>query len=544
MSSASKQVAVAVPPAARLSEEAMDLVCAFVREDGKDHTAVATLRALCRTSRRWLSSAVRALWFDPSRALCATEEGAERLLNLLLLRSPDVGRRIKRLHFLPEMIGDPYDPPDSVRTSLAMENLCIGIFLRCPNLEHVTLSPDLGEAVLHHLSLLPRLRSLETQAGYDEEDDEVYSDFLITLLKQLPASVKQLSLNDVYFLEGIVDAGILFPVELLKLTGIFSPTRLLNSLEMCTPSLQSLWLQTIHSVASSSLIRLPSLLTSLKVEAIVYKPPPHTFGASCGETAQRWAFPSFAFHSRLTHLTLDFVYLSLRDFASLTTTFPSLASLNLPDSTWNCCEWVAPFYKAASERVADAVAALPSLCILSLGFLPLSNSRTRLPCLERVCRDRDVALSWQPFQPDDWNNDIGELEALEEEAIGAYEQDDGVYEDESSEEWVADVDEAKDWERWRLSRFPDEHLPLSHTPASFTPPTSPSASSTFSGEDDAFFPAAPDEPRTEEGFEAEDEVDEDDREPWLGWQDRVDFEEEDQAWREFRLYPEYGALEQ
>ncbi|GAA5848630.1 hypothetical protein JCM8547_004579 [Rhodosporidiobolus lusitaniae] len=56
-------------PASRLSEEAMDLVCGFVREFEEDEVMAKALCALSLTSRRWTSSAFRALFADPTRSI-------------------------------------------------------------------------------------------------------------------------------------------------------------------------------------------------------------------------------------------------------------------------------------------------------------------------------------------------------------------------------------------------------------------------------------------------------------------------------------------
>ncbi|GAA5951919.1 hypothetical protein JCM8115_005277 [Rhodotorula mucilaginosa] len=90
-----------------LSEEAIDLVCAFIRDENITRIAIETLCSLIRTARLFHSSAKRALLHDPTRALVNNKIVWlwHRMSSLMqeLLRKPALGLHVKRLDYFPEV---------------------------------------------------------------------------------------------------------------------------------------------------------------------------------------------------------------------------------------------------------------------------------------------------------------------------------------------------------------------------------------------------------------------------------------------------------
>ncbi|GAA5860512.1 hypothetical protein JCM3774_006192 [Rhodotorula dairenensis] len=149
---------------AHLSEEAIDLVCAFVRDDKDAEVATRTLCALARTARMFYSSAQRGLLYDPTRALLATSKKRPwcRMGEFLhrLLSDPALGRHVRRLDTLPDfwatLVDEVYEH-DYTNWLLALD-------LLCPSLLSISVSaPVFGNsesAALRALASKPQVKSL------------------------------------------------------------------------------------------------------------------------------------------------------------------------------------------------------------------------------------------------------------------------------------------------------------------------------------------------------------------------------------------------
>ncbi|GAA6004543.1 hypothetical protein JCM10207_000926 [Rhodosporidiobolus poonsookiae] len=462
-------------PASRLSEESMDLVCSFVREWDSDRDVVRTLRALCLTSRNWLS---------------------------------------------------------------------------CPGILALSIDSDMDIDVLSHLSLLPNLREIRCSAEGEEFGDNL-AVFLRQLDKSCPSSVLELTIQSVCLLEDWWSTWslspdcplITLPLERITLTdcdmGLLPIVKMLPCL--ASPTLKHLSISSCLSLGPDLTPLLSPSLETFTFTWANHKPPPHLWGRDCESHAftGRIPLPTFPSSSNLTRLTFECASLSLQDLEKLTSSLPNLEYLDLRDSVWHCCQWAPPFYTYAVDVLRECIRALSALEHLALGFLPLVSNAHRLPAVQRACFERGIDFSFQPFYPYDFDESLGEVEADEEEVWRTEAPSSGASDDEL-DWWVDEIDDPADWERYRLARFPAEHARDAPSRIDFAPSTAPTSINSCCSSPEPESPSAsflvgpPDEPRFEADYEALDEADEDDFEPWLSWSEDVsrDIGEGDRSWRE------------
>ncbi|GAA5848698.1 hypothetical protein JCM8547_004598 [Rhodosporidiobolus lusitaniae] len=150
-------------PASRLSEEAMDLVCAFVREFEEDEVMAKALCALSLTSRRWTSSAVRALFADPTRSLPNGNDKlpAWKLLNTIV-RRPGLAQYIKALDRLASVL-DGFKPVNELE-EVQLATWTLDLVRRCDSISSISIIYERGIDWPTILRELPYLKSVAIQA--------------------------------------------------------------------------------------------------------------------------------------------------------------------------------------------------------------------------------------------------------------------------------------------------------------------------------------------------------------------------------------------
>ncbi|GAA5885384.1 hypothetical protein JCM6882_009596 [Rhodosporidiobolus microsporus] len=435
-----------------------------------------TLCALARVSRCWSSSAIRALWNDPSRAL-ASQEQAPDVPNLFLKR-----------------------PHRTITVSVSWD------------------LPYKTEA--EHYKPLNRIRHLILEPDEDE-DEEAYGDLVMGLDVNALQAVRELTFCQFDCL-SLLDSfdSLLFnlPVTHLNLevfhccedhlATLLSPPRF--------PCLSHLSLR-VHDCPISSLEYLPEGIQSftfrfLHPESSLwvygYEPPPPSL-------------PALSPRPSLTSLTFERLHLSLADLARLVTAFPALRHVDLSEVTWNELEWLPPTYTRAFEALSAFVEDLPHLFFLSLGYLPLfaSPRGEALRTFFHLADDRGLDLRYNfPL-----SSDAG---------------DDKTEDSDRLSEWDGGCDEWEhDW-KWIESccEGPEQFFlePVAADPP--TPPSSPS--SPFRLADRQVYVDEPlCEPRWGLDLEAEDEEVEEEKEepdePWRRWETEEDVVEADRRWEAF-----------
>ncbi|GAA5968144.1 hypothetical protein JCM11641_003747 [Rhodosporidiobolus odoratus] len=564
-----KEMVGATVAAAQLSEEAMDLVCSYVRDFKDDREAMQTLHALCRVSKRWLSSAHRSLWHDPTRVQSFGQlHSSDRLLNILL-RRPHLAQHVRKAEHFANLSMADFDE----RSFLATQNCYLAFWTGCVNITSMSLNSDVSINTLGSISVLAHLRRLRIKARRDGDMPALdYFDFLSDLCKILPSTLQELELEDCDFLDNFAAdgelEGITFNIVSLSLVDTCDPSTLIAALfDDFLPVTRHL--RICATGLMDEFVQLPPSLTSFSFIPDTQRDAPHLMGLACGEEAYRWPMPEFTYQPNLTHLTVEYAFLDLNILPYLADSFPSLVSLDLRDSTWHPCPWLEDrTYRAPMAKLLGFIDSLPSLQHLSLGHLPLRSAAIRLAKLEDACLERGIALSWQPFYPPGWcsvSDDDDEVQdgesstssslpdwcdsVEEERSIEEEEKDGEIY-----DEWVSGVDDPEDWETWRRTRFPNELQPSLIRFQCFTPPASPSISSShyaspppsFRSPMPTFLEGPSAEPRFEQGYEATDEVELDELEEaegdWRKWTYGDSLEEGDQAWNAFEEQ-EYGVLE-
>ncbi|GAA5968124.1 hypothetical protein JCM11641_003739 [Rhodosporidiobolus odoratus] len=564
-SRSSLEQALARPSAAeRLSEEAMDLVCSFVRDFKDDREMARTLCALSLTSRQWTSSAVRALFFDPTRAMpCAGTAGLQ-LLNLCL-RRPHLARHVRRLERLPEFYqrsNEHYEPryhgPSYHRLAqdvLTMdENWMLSILQTCPYIEGITISPEMPDLSIYRLSSLSRLHQLAIQLDYCLDPDDS-GDALIQALEQVSlVNIEELTLDSPPCNRARSRASTAVfaksPLERLTLDDCVCGE---SKYEVLLSGHQLKYLQMRALSAGSPLSPPFSVLPSDTLETFIFRPSGYRAPPAAQDDhfymTERLDFPSgIPNFPRLTRLVPEYGLLHLDDLRALASACPALQYLSLTDCAWYSWQWVPPSYLSAFQDLHHVCDSLPNLRFLSLGYLPLFHpSLADQPLTEfcDYCEARDLDLRYRvPL-------------VLEEDWI------DGDEEEEEEEGETRDYAQSSDYGDLLgldapLRFYPNPVFPWSPSNSPFLADSDIDISLTSWDEDEVeeargacdvevFLDEKPDEPRLEEGYEAhaeEEKGEEENEETGLGsWEYEDSWEEGDRAWREFDLYPEYGALE-
>ncbi|GAA6004744.1 hypothetical protein JCM10207_001000 [Rhodosporidiobolus poonsookiae] len=389
------------PPALRLSEEAMDLVCSFVREEG-GREVNKNLRSLALTSRRWTSSAIRALWHDPTRSFACRYPIKDCVNKVLraVVRHPAYGTHVKALNGVESLAYD-LDYPER-ESCPRTEFFLLTMFRFCLNLESLSLPLDNIDIAweieiprllhLRHITLAPALR-----------DHGIYEFACSFISSRNLTTITSLALTGYRQADMIDRLPSLFPsLNSLTLNGVSS--HYLNHAKAMPPFALELRHLSIKPYGNfsrdlSSLL-VPSLV-SLILEACAYhtRPFPDVNVTSKLVEDDHWLFPfdPFPHLPHLKCLVLEYLALDLSVLELIKEQCPALEYLDFRDSAWDPTHWEEG--NTSSDLVAtflsSTVLSLGSLKQLNLGFLPIYADET-LPFLEQQCDERRIHLSYRP----------------------------------------------------------------------------------------------------------------------------------------------------
>ncbi|GAA5830217.1 hypothetical protein JCM11251_001271 [Rhodosporidiobolus azoricus] len=527
--------AVNPPPAMRLSEEAMDLICSFVREEEDDKVMTKTLRALSLTSFRWSDSAVRALWHDPSRALAWQAEPHD--LPNLLFKRPHRSALVRALLRLPVLYQELMIRRDYLLSGVEVENWYLGIIRSCPRLETVAISGNMPYKDPEHCRPLKGIRHILLQPDDGDPWRELYTNLCLTIEPQALPDVRESTIDG--FECGLLDGffpddpplyGL--PVTHLNLTNLFSCQQHLHSLLVAPhlPSLRHLSIEARY-MSFASLDFLPHDSLSFSFRSNFYYT---TYNAH-----RIVNMPVLPHRPNLTSFTFQRLRLKLNDLASLTAAFPALAHIELSDSTWSEQDWQAPHYVAAFRALSSLVKDLPNLHFLSVGYLPLYLRPRGAAFIQffRLVDERGLDLRYKfPVVPD-----------KEQEEDEGHEVTRSDFEDDSGdrEEYV-EAHPEPDWSwisfengRVLFGGFADERTFLEDDFTKLSRPSSPAAFFRLSDKQ-AYVDEAPVEPKLERDFQVEDEGIEEEKdsddEPWRRWETEEDVGVADQRWMAFEPF--------
>ncbi|GAA5885319.1 hypothetical protein JCM6882_009569 [Rhodosporidiobolus microsporus] len=502
-----------------------------------------TLCALSLVSRRWTSSAVRALWHDPSRVLSMRHypQPAGALLHLLLtrpLRTPHV-KSLSRLSIHYDIDPVAYAHPDEDRKA---EHWLLTILASCKNLETLALPGETPVACYEGFEPFKGIRHLILSLDRNSWPGSTAERFRTIDLEALQ-SLTEITLCDIDFdsLPPLPDCFFRLTIQRLNLvTAIFSlPDSLSDFFERWSSSSLRFVTIEVSSDAVEHLNDIPLSVETLILRERAHHSPPDLDGRD--EEGSPWA-PARPFHplalqprGALTFLEVPSIQLQLHDMRLLAEAFPNLRHLDLSDATWWVWEWVFPSFVKAFRTFATFIRAVPSLHFLSLGYLPLfptyydeqdSDHGATYTCFLAVVDERGLDLRYQfPLgwtRPDDkGSSEQHEREEYDEpDASRSSGYDDEV--DEWEEEWG---------QEWRWIPF----FGLFERSAVRTPPSSPSPPSYFRLADEQVYV---DEPPVEARCsEVEDDEIEEDKEepdePWRRWETDEDVVEADRRWEAF-----------
>ncbi|GAA5885364.1 hypothetical protein JCM6882_009587 [Rhodosporidiobolus microsporus] len=521
--------AVLSSPAGRLSEEAMDLVCSFVRAEEEDDRVMAkTLRALALTSRRWMPSAVRALWHDPSRAL-AERKKALNVPNLFF-RRPHQTVHVKALVRLPELF-QAYCREEDPDTLVESENWFYGILRCCTNLTTIGVSYNMPFEDSTNFKPLNRIRHLRLEP---EQDASMPSYEYAELFKKLEEgglqAIQELTISCFTCIVGdFTEKALLYrlPVTRLNLVGFHSCEGHLRQL-LSTPNFPSLRHLDVeaHGDLLSCLDFFPPALQKFSFRPLEKDVSPDQI-FSCGPFHPSMTLmPDLSHHPSLTSFTFENAILHLADLALIAAAWPALELVDLTDSIWRPLDWVAPSYAHAFDALSSFLQNLPHLHFLSLGYLPLF-SRPLGPSFTSfftLVDGRGLDLRYNfPLLPDD-----DELEADE----GARD-DSGFFDDETESEvdwqWIT-------YQDGRILYGGYEQSLLEAFAADLQPSSSPSSPFRLADRQ-VYLDEPPVVPKLEPNFQVDaDEVEEEKEEPdepWRRWETDEDIAEADRRWQAF-----------
>ncbi|GAA6045408.1 hypothetical protein JCM8097_003761, partial [Rhodosporidiobolus ruineniae] len=383
-------------PAACLSEEAMDLICSFVREFEDDRDMASALCALSLTSRRWTSSAVRALYFDPSRSLRRRHRPVQAcwLLSSLTLQDLRLGSFVRELQRLPDKHDAPREFCDSARTSTWI----LALIRTCPNLSAINIPAGTPVDWALVLPTIPRLQQLTVSPVFDTEwvSHEAFNFLWMVHLPQLRSLTLFLLDNEVPMGHGLGTAEI--DVDFLELSHYhFHPE---YSVPLIPVKLRHLRLRPFRCsqnpgswIFSSSIEILESLPIGERSP-----PPDHPCRAYYAEH-DRCDFPYHPLPTlpNLRQLSLEFIFVDLNLFTSIAMSYPTLRTLSLKDSIWALHEWEGFLGPLSALFVAfeAALNSLPSLISLDLGWVPV-YTHGALYCIQAKCEERGIDLVFKP----------------------------------------------------------------------------------------------------------------------------------------------------
>lgn len=403
--------------ASRMSEEAVDLICSFIRDmespgeyaprvvwpsngrlaDCASADSTSTLRALMLTSRQFVSSARRALLFDPTRHL-GLDWYRFSTLAFQVWQDPHLGLYIKRLDNLASIIEDVLHMHDYEMT--AENQLLLAAFLRhCVDLRSIAVPADLPSPWarwMQELASNPSLSQLIC-SSLDPEGDYQY-DTLVELLRDfLPPSVSTLRFEHaLWYTEDWFNhrALTLAVTELSIFACEVWDEQEWRSLAISCPYLRRLDFRPSAAPYDLPLGLFPPTLEVLHIGPAW--PAPHPRWWDWDGRYGRWRLP-LEFLPRLPRLRsieLAHAWLCAGDIPMLASACPALQTIRLTSSTWRNDEWEVGIM--SDQQLVASLSLFPFLRHVDLGYLPHpAHSSWRLvPLTRRYCRERNIDIQY------------------------------------------------------------------------------------------------------------------------------------------------------
>ncbi|BGP30015.1 hypothetical protein JCM10296v2_001767 [Rhodotorula toruloides] len=539
--------------ASRMSEEAVDLICSFVR-DMYWPDSTRTLRALMLTSRRFVSSAIRALLHDPTRRL---RNGWQSFVDLAfkLSDSPHLGAHVKRLDNLAGVLASASMLYDD--WMLPEQEFVVATFLRhCPTVRSIGITADLpSPRWAKELNRLPQLQQV-TLSRSVSGGGEHFFEVAEVLDRVIGLAIPSLRLEDFSWHEQDLLRHRQLTLYIADLT-IFD-CHLDGSwwelLPLSCPQLRRFEFRPWVPPHGLPLALLPATLETLVIGPPIKISPTTANGSS--PNRGRWALPlqALPFLPSLRCAELSYSWIKHDDLRALASNCPVLEVLRLTNATWHSDEWRNGWMSDA--RLSALLLRFSSLRQVDLGYIPdsteLSDDAWRgIPRTRRYCREKNIHLDYA------YLSDLPEA--------GSTEHAQGDLTTSPSSEWTDDCDfgPVDDFAR----RDPPIEFPWElFEDCGLSDYDYGSSSSIFSFDEDsdwispdwgyrtvgpADFAAAhppsspshvPPSPREEQivfeevqttGWEAEESSEDDEAELQVEWSGSSDGEDADRKWREF-----------
>ncbi|GAA6004648.1 hypothetical protein JCM10207_000967 [Rhodosporidiobolus poonsookiae] len=559
-------------PAAQLSEEAMDLVCSFVREVEDDKVMTRTLCALSLTSRRWTSSAVRALYFDPTRCMQSPESAWSFLSHLH--KHPRCGMYARGLSALPSVDLLFHDNFDSLEDR-QVEAWTLGILRSCAVITSLAIAL---ESSVDWRQELPKLRHLQhlsiTSRWGKEADYEELNALLPFTLSLGDLDLRSLAIESLNLDDEVV-SNLPSNPPAVKAHSITLRTVYAEHALPWPPAFRPLSVSHLRMTSTCDIPSDFSPFLPASLETLEWAPFDTTRHAptACDSydayaSLVLWSFPfnPFPRMADLTRLKIELIRLDFSLLDELATKLPRLESLLLTDGAWHPHDWDDGACDTPNSRLAATLSALSRLQELDIGWVPL-RSPAPLEPFARACKERSVSLSFTPYvhapsplpelvedSPDDGvlstppharyllvrrQRSSGSISSSPSAASDEQDEQDRETSPSSAstpdsddltcpfdrpDEPSSSDDEAAD--PFYLWGFGPAFFAFSSDASSSAPPSSP-----------AYVAEEPDAPRLEPGYEAlevEEEVEKDDDDAlWTSWdEERHDFDDAERAWRE------------
>ncbi|TKA54956.1 hypothetical protein B0A53_02429 [Rhodotorula sp. CCFEE 5036] len=523
-----------------LSEEAIDLVCAFIRDDEDAQVATETLCSLTRIARLFYSSAKRALLYDPTRALFRGDADFHwyRMCELQqkLLREPALGRHVRRLDTTPEYW---YLLTQVGMSDLEYSNWILTLRLLCPSIFSLAVPvtlPDDSAAATAFLSLSKKLDLRHLLLALADDDDLVWDG---SILRKCQGFLANLDLSQCDSLQlPPLDSDDVDDPDDPDRPPVSIPTRSFI-LQDCIEETGLLGLE-LDELTICSTARLPHLMS--------------------------WDSESCPRFPRLTQLTLGKFHLGFRDLVDIVHRFPLLRVLDFTHSVWTG-------YASTARVWPESLRYLRHLRTLRTGTIRCETSgacKRLRDAITGYCNCNNISLICTAV-PDlcaccgDSSEDEYNANEFEEQQDSSEDAEDGTEDveeagddnDSAASDWlrtvgVADPD-IPDYDRFTRDGiswhwvFDARGRPIAvpNDLAYYAPAAAFADEVAHSDDEDdivaeacmQYLPPLPDEPRLEDGYQAHDDEDGDDfgPEPWLTWSEFCDFESADRAWVRFDI---------
>ncbi|BGO89545.1 hypothetical protein NBRC10512_004006 [Rhodotorula toruloides] len=382
--------------ASRMSEEAVDLICSFAR-DMYWPDSTRTLRVLMLTSRQFVSSAIRALLYDPTRRL---RHGWHSFVDLAFKLSdqPHLGTHVKRLDNLAGLLASVsawYD-----HWMLPEQEFVVAIFLRhCPTVRSIGIPADLPSSRwAKELNRLPRLQQVTISQSISDEEEHFF-EVAEVLHRVVGLAIPNLRLEDISWDDQDLLQHRQLTLHIADLT-IFDchvGGSRWELLPLSCPQLRRFEFRPWVPPHGLPLALLPATLETLVIG------PPVKIGLATviGSRTDRgrWALPLHAlpFLPSLRYAEFSYSWIKHDDLRALASNCPVLEVLRLTNATWHPDEWRNGWMSDA--RLSAFLPRFSSLRQVNLGYIPdsteLSDDAWRgIPRTRRYCREKNIHLDY------------------------------------------------------------------------------------------------------------------------------------------------------